>query len=159
MEPWLFYALLSAISAAFVSIFGKVGLQGIDSNVATAVRAVIMAVFLFCSIELVGIPPFVGFQSKWALATAAVASQSVMGYVGIGVLLISAILTAAYLLIPAVSAYALPLAPDSQLEERSYDPGLCMKLPLVVLCVVMLALVFFSAPLADYLGSVAKGLL
>lgn len=46
MEPWLFYALLSAISAAFVSIFGKVGLQGIDSNVATAVRAVIMAVFL-----------------------------------------------------------------------------------------------------------------
>ena len=30
MEPWLFYALLSAVSAAFVSIFGKVGLQGID---------------------------------------------------------------------------------------------------------------------------------
>lgn len=46
MEPWLFYALLSAVSAAFVSIFGKVGLQGIGSNVATAVRAVIMAVFL-----------------------------------------------------------------------------------------------------------------
>lgn len=46
MEPWLSYALLSAVSAAFVSIFGKVGLQGIDSNVATAVRAVIMAVFL-----------------------------------------------------------------------------------------------------------------
>ena len=46
MEPWLFYALLSAVSAAFVSIFGKGGLQGIDSNVATAVRAVIMAVFL-----------------------------------------------------------------------------------------------------------------
>lgn len=46
MEPWLFYALLSAVSAAFVSIFGKVGLQGIDSNVATAVRAVIIAVFL-----------------------------------------------------------------------------------------------------------------
>lgn len=46
MEPWLFYALLSAFSAAFVSIFGKVGLQGIDSNVATAVRSIIMAVFL-----------------------------------------------------------------------------------------------------------------
>ena len=43
MEPWLFYALLSPVSAAFVSIFGKVGLQGIDSNVATAVSAVIMA--------------------------------------------------------------------------------------------------------------------
>ena len=46
METWLLYALLSAGSAALVSIFGKVGLQGIDSNAATAVRSIIMAVFL-----------------------------------------------------------------------------------------------------------------
>ncbi|MDQ0204471.1 EamA family transporter [Pectinatus haikarae] len=46
MESWLFYALLSALSAALVSIFGKVGLQGIDSNAATAVRSIIMALFL-----------------------------------------------------------------------------------------------------------------
>lgn len=46
MESWLFYALLSAVSAALVSIFGKIGLAGLDSNVATAVRAIIMAVFL-----------------------------------------------------------------------------------------------------------------
>ena len=46
MEAWLLYALLSAGSAALVSIFGKVGLQGIDSNAATAVRSIIMAVFL-----------------------------------------------------------------------------------------------------------------
>lgn len=43
---WLIYALMSAIMAALVAIFGKVGLQGIDSNTATAVRAVIMALFL-----------------------------------------------------------------------------------------------------------------
>lgn len=29
MESWLFYALLSAVSAALVSIFGKVGLAGV----------------------------------------------------------------------------------------------------------------------------------
>ena len=46
METRLLYALLSAGSAALVSIFGKVGLQGIDSNAATAVRSIIMAVFL-----------------------------------------------------------------------------------------------------------------
>ena len=46
MKLWLVYALLSAICAAFVSIFGKVGLQGLDSTTATAVRAVIMAIFL-----------------------------------------------------------------------------------------------------------------
>ena len=43
---WLFYALLSAFFAALVAIFGKIGLKGIDSNTATAIRAVIMALFL-----------------------------------------------------------------------------------------------------------------
>ena len=46
LESWIIYALLSALFAAFVSVFGKMGLTGIDSNVATAVRAVIMALFL-----------------------------------------------------------------------------------------------------------------
>ena len=43
---WLFFALLSAITASLVAIFGKIGLQGIDSNTATAVRSIIMALFL-----------------------------------------------------------------------------------------------------------------
>lgn len=43
---WLIFALLSAITAAMVSIFGKIGLKGIDANTATAVRSIIMAVFL-----------------------------------------------------------------------------------------------------------------
>ncbi len=46
MDSWLIYALLSAVSAAFVSIFGKIGLAGLDSGAATAIRAAIMAVFL-----------------------------------------------------------------------------------------------------------------
>ncbi len=48
MPSWLIFALLSAISAAFVSIFGKIGLSGLDSSAATAVRAIIMAIFLVC---------------------------------------------------------------------------------------------------------------
>ena len=43
---WLVYALLSAVAAAMVSVFGKIGLQGLDAHTATAVRAVIMAAFL-----------------------------------------------------------------------------------------------------------------
>ena len=46
VSSWLIYALLSALCAAFVSIFGKVGLTGLDSSAATAVRAAIMALFL-----------------------------------------------------------------------------------------------------------------
>ncbi|AFI91189.1 EamA family transporter [Pectobacterium parmentieri] len=46
MSSWLIYALLSAVCAAMVAIFGKIGLQNLDANTATAIRAVIMALFL-----------------------------------------------------------------------------------------------------------------
>ncbi|MGP2426408.1 EamA family transporter [Yersinia sp. 2545 StPb PI] len=46
MSTWLIYALLSAFTASLVAIFGKIGLQQLDANTATAVRAVVMALFL-----------------------------------------------------------------------------------------------------------------
>ncbi|MEQ9720365.1 EamA family transporter [Yersinia alsatica] len=46
MSTWLIYALLSALTASLVAIFGKIGLQHLDANTATAVRAVVMALFL-----------------------------------------------------------------------------------------------------------------
>lgn len=51
---WLIYALLSAIMAALVAIFGKIGLQGIDPNTATTIRATIMALFLIILIIIQG---------------------------------------------------------------------------------------------------------
>jgi len=51
---WLVFALLSAISAALVAIFGKIGLQNIDTNTATAIRAVVMAIFLILVIIFQG---------------------------------------------------------------------------------------------------------
>ena len=46
MPLWIGYALLAAVFAALVAIFGKVGVREVDATLATAVRAVIMAVFL-----------------------------------------------------------------------------------------------------------------
>ena len=54
-------------------------------------------------IELVGIPPFVGFQSKWALATAALGANGALGVAAVVVLIVSAVLTSIYMLAPAVS--------------------------------------------------------
>ncbi|MCT2343338.1 EamA family transporter [Niallia taxi] len=51
---WLLFAILSAVCAALVGIFGKVGLQNIDSNTATAVRAIIMALFLLVVVAIEG---------------------------------------------------------------------------------------------------------
>ncbi len=46
MRSYIIYALLAALFASLVPIFGKLGLKDINPTLATAVRAVIMAVFL-----------------------------------------------------------------------------------------------------------------
>ncbi|MBI4993435.1 EamA family transporter [Candidatus Wolfebacteria bacterium] len=43
---WILYAFLSAITAALVAIFAKLGLKDIDSTLATTIRSIIMAGFL-----------------------------------------------------------------------------------------------------------------
>ncbi len=44
---WLLLAFGSALFAALVAIFAKLGLSKIDSTLATTVRSIIMALFLF----------------------------------------------------------------------------------------------------------------
>jgi len=47
VSNWFFWALLSAVFAALTATFAKVGLQGVDSDLATLVRTfVIMAVLI-----------------------------------------------------------------------------------------------------------------
>jgi transporter family protein len=43
---WIIYALLSALFAALVAIFGKIGISNLDTTLATTVRAFIMFLFL-----------------------------------------------------------------------------------------------------------------
>jgi transporter family protein len=42
---WLFWALLSALFAAATALLAKVGISGIDSNLATAIRTTVVFVF------------------------------------------------------------------------------------------------------------------
>lgn len=51
---WFILALLSAVFAALVTIFGKIGLKTVDSTVAAGVRAVIMALTMIGIIMLLG---------------------------------------------------------------------------------------------------------
>ena len=46
MPLWVLYGLLAGLSAALVAIFGKLGVKGLDSTLATTVRAGIMFGFL-----------------------------------------------------------------------------------------------------------------
>ena len=42
---WVTYAILSAFFASLVAIFGKIGIKGVDSNLAVAIRTVIIVFF------------------------------------------------------------------------------------------------------------------
>ncbi len=54
---WFYWALLSAVFAAMTAIFAKIGIQGVDSDLATLVRTGIIIVVLFA---------FVWFAGKWS---------------------------------------------------------------------------------------------
>lgn len=41
---WLLFALLSAVFAALTSILAKVGIEGVNSNLATAIRTVVVVI-------------------------------------------------------------------------------------------------------------------
>lgn len=41
---WFVFALLSAIFAALTSILAKIGIDGVNSNLATAIRTVIVVI-------------------------------------------------------------------------------------------------------------------
>jgi bacterial/archaeal transporter family protein len=43
--PWWVYALLSALAAAATAVLAKIGVEGVPSNLATAVRTAVVLVF------------------------------------------------------------------------------------------------------------------
>lgn len=51
---WIVFALLSAVFAALTSIFAKIGMQGINSNLATAIRTVVVLVMAWGIVFMTG---------------------------------------------------------------------------------------------------------
>ncbi|HRH33238.1 MAG TPA: EamA family transporter [bacterium] len=51
---WIIYALLSAFFASLVAIFGKIGIKGVDSNLAVAIRTLIIVFFAWGVVALQG---------------------------------------------------------------------------------------------------------
>lgn len=56
-STWLYWAILSAVFAAMTAIFAKIGIRGVDSDLATLVRTGIIVLVLAA---------FVWFAGKWS---------------------------------------------------------------------------------------------
>ena len=54
---WVLWALLSACFAALTAIFAKIGIRGVDSDLATLIRTVVILLVL---------SPFVWLTGKWS---------------------------------------------------------------------------------------------
>jgi len=51
---WILYAILGAIFAGLTSIFAKIGIKNVDSNLATAIRTVVVIIFAWGIVFLTG---------------------------------------------------------------------------------------------------------
>jgi len=64
---WIIFALLSAVFAALVAIFGKIGIANVDTTLATTVRAFIMTFFLVMASLVLGKHHLIGTIDNKAL--------------------------------------------------------------------------------------------
>lgn len=65
---WFYWALCSAVFAALTAIFAKVGLEGVNADIATLIRSVIIAVLLAVFVRYSGqwINPLTFSARNWA---------------------------------------------------------------------------------------------
>ena len=132
-------------------------LQGANYHYADQLRGVgkelpiTMTCFAFASISLIGLPITGGFTAKWYMASGALGLGS-LGMLGIIILMISALLTAGYL---------LPIVTDAFFPGEDYDyasvvplkMGINMKIPLIFLSVGALLTGLFAGEIIDFVNS------
>lgn len=116
---------------------------------------VVFGILTISGMALMGVPGMAGFISKWYLAKAAVESENIMAYVGIAALLISALLTAIYMLSITMRAFFV----EGNIEEKKEykDPNWMMMLPLGIFAAAIIGFGLYSAPVTEFFTKIANG--
>lgn len=122
---------------------------------------VTLACFTVASLSLVGIPPCMGFISKWYLAQGSLAATGVsaaLNIVGPAVLLISALLTAGYLFPVVIRGFITGHDVPAEAVRKDDAPRM-MLIPLLVLAVLSVVIGLFPGALIDLLTKVGTALM
>ncbi len=116
---------------------------------------IVLWCFTLASIGMIGIPPASGFLSKWYLAVGALESGiRVFAYLGPVVLLVSALLTAGYLLPVTVHGFLPGSDYDYGALEKKEPSGL-MTVPLILLAALTMLLGLLPGGLVGYIEKIA----
>jgi len=112
--------------------------------------------YTLASLALIGIPPFSGFVSKWYLAEGSLASGlPVVSWLAPVILLISALLTAGYLLPVTISGF---FPGEGFVSHERNDGPASLWVPVLGLGIATLVLGLASAPIAEVLLALAETL-
>ncbi|MBQ7840365.1 MAG: proton-conducting membrane transporter [Lachnospiraceae bacterium] len=119
----------------------------------------VFGIFTVSALALMGVPGLCGFISKWQLANAAVMSENVLSYVGVGALLVSALLTAVYMLSIVIRAFFPPEGFDMEKIAGYKDPNWLMLFPLFVFAVFIVIFGVGSESLIRFFTDIANGVM
>jgi multicomponent Na+:H+ antiporter subunit D len=113
-----------------------------------------MVCYTLVSLGLIGIPPFGGFMSKWFIASGALdSSLSVLDILSVVILLISAIVTAAYLLPISIRAF---IPKNKEVTHIKQKESLWMIIPLISLVIIALLSGVFSQNIISFAKSILE---
>lgn len=114
--------------------------------------------YTFFALALVGIPPTCGFLSKWYLAQGALSSTAgVFRFLGPVVLLISALLTAGYLLPITMDGFFVTKGTEG-IEDKPREASAWMLVPLLILALLTLGLGLFPNAILSFTQDLSEGL-
>jgi len=153
----------NALFLAAGSIIFKTGLTDVRELTGIGKKMpVTLWVFTLAGVSLIGVPPLCGFFSKWQLATGSLASGvATFSWLGPVVLLVSALLTGAYLLPISIGGF-FPGHAGGHHEPapvESCEACPCMTVPMIILAVLIVVLGFVPALIEAPIAAVAASLL
>lgn len=115
----------------------------------------VFGAFTVSALALMGVPGLCGFVGKWNLCRAAVESENPLAYAGVAALMVSALLTALYMLTIVVRAFFPGRDFDYGSIADAEDPNWLMLLPLAVFVAAMLCFGLCSGSVMRFLEAVA----
>lgn len=140
------------------SIIFKTGLTDVrDLSGIGKKMPVTMWCFTIAGVSLIGVPPLCGFFSKWQLAQGALDSGvAVFSWLGPVVLLVSALLTGAYLLPVSINGFfpGHEAHAETPALEKCEAPT-CMYVPMIVLAVLIVVLGLCPSIVENAIAAVA----